>query len=166
MAAPGSPDPGPSGRGEPAPVEVLREERQLVAELLHRHGWRLLLVFVGLLLPLWGFAELADEVREGEPFEFDEPVLYFARDLANAGFDRGFLLFSALGYQWGVVPFDVLLVAALALKRRAREALFAALALAGSAVLNLGTKQLFARARRFKASATTSTMSNGTTPHS
>jgi len=86
-------------------------------------------------------------VREGEPFEFDEPVLYFAHDLANAGFDRGFLLFSALGYEWGVVPFDIVLVAALALKRRVREGLFAALALAGSALLNLGTKQLFARER-------------------
>ena len=63
------------------------------------------------------------------------------------GFDRTFLLFSKLGYQWGVVPFDVALVAVLALRRHAREGLFAALALGGSALLNLATKQVFARER-------------------
>ena len=126
-------------------AKTLKAEARFGRAFLRKYGWRLFLLLVGLMLPLWGFAELADEVREGEPFEFDEPILYFAHDLANAGFDRAFLLFSALGYQWGVVPFDIVLVAALALKRRAREALFAALALAGSALLNLGTKQLFAR---------------------
>lgn len=128
-------------------AKTLKAEARFGRAFLRKYGWRLFLLLVGLMLPLWGFAELADEIREGEPFEFDEPVLYFARDLANAGFDRGFLLFSALGYQWGVVPFDVLLVVVLALKRRVREALFAGLALGGSALLNLGTKQLFARER-------------------
>ena len=128
-------------------AKTLKAEARFGRAFLRKYGWRLFLLLVGLMLPLWGFAELADEVREGEPFEFDEPILYFAHDLANAGFDRGFLLFSALGYQWGVVPFDIVLVAALALKRRAREALFAALALAGSALQNLGTKQLYARER-------------------
>ena len=127
--------------------KTLKAEARFGRAFLRKYGWRLLLLMAGLMLPLWGFAELADEVREGEPFEFDEPILHFAHDLANAGFDRGFLLFSALGYEWGVVPFDILLVAALALKRRVREGLFAALALAGSALLNLGTKQLFARER-------------------
>ena len=130
-----------------ATAKTLKAEARFGRVFLRKYGWRLLLLMAGLMLPLWGFAALADEVREGEPFEFDEPILYFARDLANAGFDRAFLLFSALGYEWGVVPFDILLVLGLALKRRAREALFAGLALAGSALLNLGTKQLFARER-------------------
>ena len=128
-------------------AKTLKAEARFGRAFLRKYGWRLFLLLVGLMLPLWGFAELADEVREGEPFEFDEPILYLARDLANAGFDRAFQLFSALGYEWGVVPLDILLVAALALKRRVREALFAGLALAGSALLNLGTKQLFARER-------------------
>ena len=38
---------------------------------------------------------------------FDDPLLHFAHGMANAGFDRTFLLFSALGFLWGVVPFDV-----------------------------------------------------------
>ncbi|MFD0738600.1 phosphatase PAP2 family protein [Lysobacter koreensis] len=125
----------------------MQEEAHFGAAVLRRHGWRLLLVFVGLLLPLWGFAELADEIHEHEAIPFDEPVLRFARELAREGFDRFFVLMSKIGYLHGVVPFDVALVLVLALLRRFREATFAALALAGSALLNLAVKQVFARAR-------------------
>ena len=114
---------------------------------LRRRWRRLLLVFGGVLLPLWGFGELADEVREAEPFAFDEPVLRFAQVMAHEGFDRMFLLFSRLGYLQGVVPFDIALVLMLALLRRRREALFAAVSLGGSALLNLAAKQAFARER-------------------
>jgi membrane-associated phospholipid phosphatase len=134
-------------RGPEPAAETLRQEARFGAAFLRRFGLRLLLLFAGLLLPLWVLAELMDEVREADPFPFDEPILLFARALAREGFDETFLLFSRLGYQWGVVPFDVLLVVVLALARRAREALFAGLALGGSALLNLGTKQLFARQR-------------------
>ncbi|WP_144899227.1 phosphatase PAP2 family protein [Luteimonas cucumeris] len=99
------------------------------------------------MLPLWVFAELADEVRDAEAFPFDQPLLLFARDMARAGFDRLFLFFSAIGYRYGVVPFDLLLVLALAIARRFREGLFAAIALGGSALLNVATKQFFARQR-------------------
>ncbi|QDA58429.1 phosphatase PAP2 family protein [Thermomonas aquatica] len=116
-------------------------------DFLRRRWRRLLLAFAGLLLPLWGFGELADEVREAEAFPFDAPLLQFARAIARDGFDRAFLLFSQLGYQWGVVPFDALLVLALAALRKLREGLFAGIAIIGSALLNLGAKQLFARAR-------------------
>lgn len=136
----------PPARPDPA-AKVIAGEARFGVAFLRRHGLRLLLLFIGLLLPLWGFAELADELREGEPFVFDEPILVLARDMATAGFDRVFLLSSALGYEWGVVPFDVGLVAVLAMKQRAREGLFAGLALGGSALLNLATKQVFARAR-------------------
>lgn len=136
----------PPARPEQA-AETLVGEARFGAVFLRRYGLRLVLLFIGLLLPLWGFAELVDEVREGEPFVFDEPVLLFAHQMATAGFDRVFLLFSALGYQRGVVPFDIAFVLALALRRRAREGLFAGLALGGSALLNIATKHLFARER-------------------
>ncbi|MFC5577635.1 phosphatase PAP2 family protein [Lysobacter niabensis] len=136
----------PPARPEPTAKTIAKEAR-FGAAFLRRHGLRLLLLFIGLLLPLWGFAELVEELREGEPFVFDEPIQVFVHDLATAGFDRVFLLFSALGYQWGVVPFDIALVVILAITRRAREGLFAGLALGGSALLNLMTKQLFARER-------------------
>ncbi|MGY0612036.1 MULTISPECIES: phosphatase PAP2 family protein [unclassified Luteimonas] len=122
-------------------------EARFGAGFLQRHGWRLVLVFAGLLLPLWGFAELADEVLEGEPFAFDEPILLFAHGLAREGFDRVFLLASKLGYEWGVVPVDILLVLGLALAGRRRDGLFAGVSLAGSGLLNVAAKQAFARDR-------------------
>src|SRR3546814_3688083 len=62
----------PPSRPEPPierPSKALREEARVGASLLRRHGWPLALLFAGLLLPLWGFAELADEVREAERSE-------------------------------------------------------------------------------------------------
>jgi membrane-associated phospholipid phosphatase len=137
MATPPGPEPG----------GILRGEWSALRDLLSRHGLHLLLLFGGVLLPMWAFLELADDIHEQEPLPFDEPVLLFAQALARDGFDRVFLFFSAIGYRWGVVPFDLLLVAGLALARRFRDSVFAAVALGGSALLNIATKQLFARNR-------------------
>ena len=125
----------------------LQQEARFSVAVLRRHGWRLLLVFVGLLLPLWGFAELADEIREQDVIPFDEPILRFAHALAREGFDHFFGLMSQVGYLYGVVPFDIARVLVLTLTRRFREAIFSALALGGSAVLNMAVKQVFARER-------------------
>jgi undecaprenyl-diphosphatase len=127
--------------------EALQQEARFGAAVLRRHGWRLLLVFTGLLLPLWGFAELADEIREQEAIPFDEPILHFAHQLARDGFDHFFVFMSKIGYLYGVVPFDVLLVVVFALRRRFREATFAGFACAGSALLNVAVKHAVARAR-------------------
>ncbi|WP_101927061.1 MULTISPECIES: phosphatase PAP2 family protein [Luteimonas] len=128
---------------ESRPVEAAHETQSF----LQVHGFWLALLFVGVLLPMWGFLELADEVHESEAFAFDEPVLRFAQDVAHDGFDRVFLFFSEIGYAWGVVPGGILLVVGLLIARRYRKGLFAAVALGGSGLLNMGTKQLFARER-------------------
>lgn len=128
-------------------ARTLADEARYGAAFLRRHGLRLLLLFVGVLLPLCGFAALAEELHEGEAFRFDEPILQLAHGMASGGFDHVFLWASALGYAWGVVPADVVLVLVLALRRHAREGLFAGLALGGSALLNLASKHLFARQR-------------------
>ncbi|MGO1068298.1 phosphatase PAP2 family protein [Lysobacter sp. CA199] len=125
----------------------MRQEARFGLALLRRHGWMLLLVFIGLLLPLWAFAELADEIHEQEAIVFDVPMLEYAHGLAREGFDRVFVLFSQLGYLYGVVPFDIGLVIVLSVRRRFREASFAAIALGGSALLNIAAKQFFARER-------------------
>ncbi|WP_081974640.1 phosphatase PAP2 family protein [Novilysobacter arseniciresistens] len=145
MVPPERPD--PEGLHRLPLTAALRLERGLLREVWQRHGGRLLLVFVGLLLPMWGFAELADEIRESEPLAFDEPLLLWARSLAGPGMDRWLVAVTDAGYLYGVVPADVLLVVALLLWRRLPEATFAAIALAGSALLNVGTKLLFARER-------------------
>jgi len=133
-----------------APTELAgaaRTQARFGLDFLRKHGARLVLVFAGVLLPLWGFGELAEDVHESVSFPFDEPILQFAHQLARDGFDRTFLLVSKLGYGWGVVPADVVLVLVLVALRKFREGLFAAVALAGSALLNVGAKHLFGRAR-------------------
>lgn len=125
----------------------LAGEIRYVATLLRRYWLRWGLLFVGLLVPLWGFATLAGGVSSGEPFAFDRPMLEFANQLAGAGMDRFFLLVTYVGYGRGVIPADFVLVTALAARRHVREAGFAAVALAGSALLNVAAKHLFARQR-------------------
>src|SRR5688572_2751777 len=117
------------------------------ADLLRRHGVLLGFVFAGLLLPLWVFGELADEIHEQEAIAFDEPILMFAHTVARQGLDDFFVVMSHLGYEWGVVPFDIALVLVLGVLGKYREAVFAAIALGGSALLNIGAKLFFARDR-------------------
>lgn len=132
----------------PAEVaQAVKQEVRFGAAFLREHGWRLLLVFAGLLLPLWGFGALVESLREGEVFAFDAPLLQLAHAMASAGLDRVFLAMSALGYAWGVIPIDVLLVLGLAFRRRYREGLFAGISIIGSLLLNLAAKHSFARPR-------------------
>ena len=142
MAADKTPD-----RRVAAAGAALQQEAHFGANLLRRHGWRLLLAFAGLLLPLWGFAELADRIHEREAIGFDEPILRFAHGFAGAGFDRFFDAVSKAGYSHGVVPVDIAMVLVLALLRRFREATFAAVALGGAGLLTVAAKHSFARDR-------------------
>lgn len=128
-------------------ASTAREEARFGAAFLRRRWRRLVLVFAGVLLPLWGFGELAEDLRAGEVFFFDAPLLQFAHSLARAGWDTFFVRISALGYLYGVVPMDIVVILALALRRKLHEGLFAGVAIIGSALLNLGAKHLFARAR-------------------
>ncbi len=107
---------------------------------------RIALLFLGMLLPLWIFAELADEVHELERFVFDDPILLRAHAFAGAGADRFFIVVSRIGYE-GVIALDILIVLLLLGLRHWREATFAALAFLGSSLLNLGAKQFFQRDR-------------------
>ena len=109
--------------------------------------WRIGLLFAGVLLPLGVFAELAEDVHELEQFYFDAPLLWRMRDWATPALDRFFVLVSRLGYQWGLIPADTLIVLLLLGLRRWREAAFAFLAFVGSALLNVGAKHFFRRDR-------------------
>jgi undecaprenyl-diphosphatase len=130
-----------------SPAERLVQGGRFIASLLREHGGRLVLLFLCLLAPLWLFVELADEVHELEVFYFDDPLLWRAHALAGPALDRFFVFISAIGYQWGVVPVDIALTAGLLVVRRWREATFAGVSFAGSALLNVATKQFFQRDR-------------------
>jgi membrane-associated phospholipid phosphatase len=114
---------------------------------LRKHGWRLLLWFVCLLLPLWVFASLVGEMHEKEVFAFDAPALNGLHALATPTLDRFSVLMTRLGYLWGVVPLDLMVLLSLALRRRIREGLFFGIAITGSAVLDIAAKSYFARMR-------------------
>ena len=129
------------------PAAPLANGRRFIAGLFREHGRRLLLLFLCLLAPLWLFVELADEIHELEDFYFDDALLWQAHALSGPSLDRFFVVVSALGYQWGVVPADIALTLGLLVSRRWREATFAGVSLGGSALLNMATKQFFQRDR-------------------
>ena len=112
-----------------------------------RAGARALVLLCGVLLPLLGFRILAGHLQAPGALPFDVPLLQQAQAASGPVLDRVFLLFSELGYGWGVVPGDILLVVLLLCLRRWRQGAFAALATGGSALLNMGSKRLFARDR-------------------
>ena len=126
--------------------EAAARGTRVIASLLKRHGGWIALLFAGVLLPLWVFTELAEEVHELERFVFDDPILLHAHAYAGPGMDRFFIAISRIGYE-GVIVMDVAIVVLLLAFRRWREATFAAIAFIGSALLNLGSKQLFQRDR-------------------
>jgi undecaprenyl-diphosphatase len=128
-------------------VGVAGDELEYALRFLRKHSWRLVLWFVCLLLPLWGFASLVGELHEKEVFAFDAPVLNMLHAMATPTLDRFFVLMTRLGYQWGVVPLDLIVVVSLALRRRFRDGLFFSLAVIGSVVLNIVAKNYFARLR-------------------
>jgi membrane-associated phospholipid phosphatase len=110
--------------------------------------WRtLLFALVCLIGPLWGFGVLADDLRDGDPFEFDEPFLRTAQMLRSDTLDWWMLVASEVGYLGGLVPLNVTLLVVLLALKKVRKAVFFALAVGGSALINIGVKLLFARER-------------------
>ena len=128
-------------------VAAAAEEVSYGAHFLAKHGWRLLPLFVGLLVPMLLFAGIVEEYREDGILPFDKPILLWAHGLATPAIDQLFITISDLGYLHGVVPFNIAVLAFLVLRKRYREGLFWALSVGGSALLNLGVKTYFARDR-------------------
>jgi undecaprenyl-diphosphatase len=54
----------------------------------------LFILFVFVVLPLWGFGELAEEVVEGEAFFFDEPILRAMQSLHSPFLDHAMIVIS------------------------------------------------------------------------
>ena len=128
-------------------IPVAKSEIGYGARFLSRHGWRVLLAFLGVLLPLIAFASLVGELREGGKFFFDAPIMLALHQQASVGRDAFFVFVSKLGYLWGVIPLDVLIIAWLVFRRRLRDGLFFGLAVVGSLIINLAAKNHFGRVR-------------------
>jgi membrane-associated phospholipid phosphatase len=136
-----------SGHPAPSPLASIASELRYGLEFIRRHPWRLLLPFVGVLLPLWAFAGLASEMREDGFLFFDIPTMVFLHQWASPRIDAFFSVVSRIGYLWGVVPANVLILLWLVLRRRYRDGLFFGLAVVGSLAVNLAAKNYFARVR-------------------
>jgi undecaprenyl-diphosphatase len=132
------------------PLDALRLP---IRWLAHQEAVVLLTAFV-IVLALFGFVELAEEIKEGEMRAFDEWLLRLVRRT-----DDPRLL---LGPRWlaeavtdvtalGGTPILVLVLLSatgyLALQRRFGPAALVLVASTGGGLLSLGLKQLFARSR-------------------
>jgi len=99
------------------------------------------------LVPAMAFVALAWMLLAGIPFAFDRPLLLSLHGIAGAGLDRVAWWLARVGYGFGVIPFDIVLVAALAARHRLRDAGFAVAALGGSLLLDRALKLVLARTR-------------------
>ena len=118
-----------------------------VARFVWTHRGRFLLLFLGVLLPLLALGELAEHVVKREAFYFDEPLLRAAHRLASQHRDTFMLLVTKVGYAYGVIPLAIVLPVLFALRQRMRDALFVALTMGGTSLLNIGAKAFFGRER-------------------
>jgi undecaprenyl-diphosphatase len=105
------------------------------------------LLVAGLLLPSTVLAALGARVAARRALPLDDATLLAAHAWSGPLLDRVFQVVSLLGYGYGVVPFEIVFVLVLAVRRHAREAWFAGLALWGSLLLNTPLKLVFERAR-------------------
>ena len=121
---------------------------------LGRHELGMLVVLLLALGGVWAFAEIADEVMEGEALEFDERLLLALRDPVDRGFPLGpdWMVemgrdFSGLG---GLGVLALLTVAAagfLWLQRKGRAVLLLLVAVGGGVAISLALKYGFDRPR-------------------
>jgi membrane-associated phospholipid phosphatase len=115
--------------------------RRLIA-FLGRHPWS-----IGLsLLSTFCFSELAEEVREDELGAFDAPVMAFIAR-GRGPLDALMLALTRLGDSKNMTLIALAVVIACLVRRRWHAAAFMVIAPGGAALINLGLKLLFQRAR-------------------
>lgn len=118
----------------------LRLWRWLIA-----HPWLLLALFGGVLLLLGLVSLLADAVPAPHRPWVNDPLGLSVQRRAIPALDASMVVVSWLGSPWGVVPLDLAILTALALKRRTADGLFFRLAVGGAALLMQVAKLAFSR---------------------
>jgi len=108
---------------------------------------RLLSLFFGVLIPLYLFGSLAEDVIEQESTAFDNALLVLVHNYATPQLDRTMMLLSFIGSAVIMVPFNLLMTGVLVWLHRRAAATFWLLAVGGAALIDLLAKHSFARAR-------------------
>ncbi len=93
------------------------------------------------------FAELADEVFEGETRRIDRAVLLRVNALSPDWLDGPMRFITALGYYWAVMPLALVACAVFYYRGLKFSAALLAISTAGSAVLTTTLKLVFQRTR-------------------
>jgi undecaprenyl-diphosphatase len=96
---------------------------------------------------IWAFAEVVDEVVEGESRRFDRATLLWIDDHAPEWLDGPMRLVTALGYYEVVVPLLAATVLAFYLKGWRLSAVLLLVSTAGSSLLTTVLKAVFERSR-------------------
>jgi membrane-associated phospholipid phosphatase len=110
--------------------------------------WQYLFVgFGAFLLPVYGFVELADEVRDKETLVFDEAVLRSVNEYSSPFFDALVIGLTELGGPIGVTVLTVGAVVLLWNRKHRKMAGLLAVGVSGGVLLNLFLKSIFQRDR-------------------
>ena len=136
-------------------LDMLKALLEVCGEVIRRVGGRLTLaaaIWLAAALAVsvfvvWAFAELADEVVEGESRRFDRAVLLWIGANFPDWLDGPMLFFTTLGYYWVVLPLLAVAVAGFYLLRWRLSAVALIASTAGSVVLTTVLKAVFRRTR-------------------
>lgn len=116
--------------------------------LVPRRRWLdTLLLFAGVLLPLYLFGELAEEVLEKEPFAIDRPILLFMQAQATPLLDRAMVFISEVGSIRVLGPCAILIAGVFIFRQQWARLVYWVLGFGGAILLNMGAKQIFSRTR-------------------
>lgn len=106
-----------------------------------------LVALFGVLVPLYGFASLAEDVWTKESLNWDAPLLYSLHRLATPALDRLAVFVTFFGSGGLMALLGAALAIFLASRKQPSRALFVAVAVVGAGAIDLLAKVIFSRAR-------------------
>ena len=116
--------------------------------VLSARSWRRLgIAFALIAIPVLGFVQLVDEVRDQDTLPYDEAILRAINTISSPGLDALVVAVTQLGGVIGVVVLTTGIVALLWQRRYRLNALLLAIGVGGAALLNVLLKAVFQRDR-------------------
>jgi undecaprenyl-diphosphatase len=143
MQAPLRPEAGPPSAHEPRESTA----HNWLASRLLAHPWRLLALFIGIVLPLAVSADLAQDILRKETLHFDKPILFWLHARSTPLLDHTFATLSQLGGFPGTAFIGTSGALWLWREKRIRAGWFWGLSIGGAGVLNMVVKLFFKRDR-------------------